>query len=452
MKRAEILKLLEDSRAIKVKFAAIDIDGILRGKTISIDKFLQVAETGAGFCDVIFGWDSNDACYDNVKITGWHTGYPDAKVRIDLSTYRNIPWDNDLAFFLADFSDPSGNDLAACPRSLLKRISLQAAEMGFLPLFSQEIEWSNFIGKPNELARNHYSNLEALTPGMFGYSLLRPALNNDYFNDLFNLLARFDISLEGIHTETGPGIYEACIIADEIVKAADKAVLLKHSVKEIAYRYGIVASFMAKVRSNLPGCGSHIHQSLWNLTGKKNLFFDSGDHDKISPLMKHYIAGLLFCLPHIVPMYAPTINSYKRLGGGAWAPATVSWGFDNRTAALRVITFDEKSTRCEMRVPGADANPYLSMAASLASGLYGIRNKLELKIPATIGNAYEVKEHDRLPVNLMDATRIMKQSKVATELFGESFVEHYTATREWEWRQFSKEVTNWEINRYLEII
>jgi glutamine synthetase len=452
MKRAEILKLLEDSRAIKVKFAASDIDGILRGKTISIDKFLQIAETGAGFCDVVFGWDANDSCYDNVNATGWHTGYPDATVRIDLSTLRNIPWDNDLAFFLADFSNAKGEDFVACPRSLLRRISKQASEMGFLPLFSEEFEWYNFMGTPNTLDTSDSKNLLPISPGMFGYSMLRPTLNKDYYNNLFDYLARFDIPLEGLHTETGPGVYEASIVCDEVVKAADKAILFKNSVKEIASLHGIVASFMAKWNSALPGNGGHLHQSLWNASGRKNLFFDAKEKNKISALMRHYIAGQLFCLPQIMPMYAPTINSYKRLGGGSWAPNTVSWGFENRTAAIRVITFDEKATRCELRVPGADCNPYLAMAASLASGLYGIRNKLELKVPAIIGNGYESKGNELLPMNLLDATRIMKKSKIAGELFGEDFVGHFINTREWEWRQFEKQVTSWELKRYLEII
>jgi glutamine synthetase len=451
MKRAEILKLLEESRAIKVKFAAADIDGILRGKTISIDKFLQIAETGAGFCDVIFGWDSNDSCYDNGKITGWHSGYPDATARIDLATFRNIPWDRDTAFFLADFSSPDGNDHNACPRSLLKKISRKAYDMGFVPKFSEELEWYNFRVN-NESGKIGTGRLEPLSTGMFGYSMLRPTQNNEYYNNIFDYLARFDIPLEALHTETGPGVYEASIAFDEIVKAADKAVLFKNSVKEIATLHGITASFMAKWNTALPGSGGHIHQSLWDFSGRKNVFFDAKGKNKISQLMRQYIAGQLYCLPFILPMYAPTVNSYKRLGGGSWAPNTISWGFENRTAAIRVITMDEKATRCELRVPGADCNPYMAMAASLASGLYGIQNKLELEIPATTGNAYDSKGNSILPMNLPDAVRAMKESNTAKDLFGEAFVDHFIRTREWEWRQFEKQVTDWEIDRYYEII
>jgi len=151
-------------------------------------------------------------------------------------------------------------------------------------------------------------------------------------------------------------------------------------------------------------------------------------------------------------MYAPTINSYKRLVEGAWAPTTLTWAIDNRTTALRALVSNPNSTRLETRAVGSDANPYLAMAGCLASGLYGIKNKLKLETPATVGNGYNDKSNGTLPKNLWEATQTMKESAIAKELFGETFVDHFTATREWEWRQFSKVVTDWELKRYLEII
>lgn len=172
----------------------------------------------------------------------------------------------------------------------------------------------------------------------------------------------------------------------------------------------------------------------------------------MSELMKSYVAGQLFCLPHILPMFAPTINSYKRLVEGAWAPTTLTWGIDNRTVALRIIAGSSKSCRLETRVIGSDVNPYLSMAACLAAGLYGIKNKLKLKQPATVGNGYRDYSNGILPSTLNEATQQMKGSKLAKEILGEKFVEHFTQTREWEWRQHLKTVTEWEYKRYFEII
>ena len=452
MGNKEIIQTIKEGVQNKVKFAITDIDGVLRGKTILKEKFLEVAESNIGFCNVVFGWDANDKCYDNGQITGWHTAYPDARARLDLGTFRTVPWDKEVPFFLADFGNEDGNALAACPRSLLKRIKKEANDLGFLPIFSQEFEWFNFLGTSNELAAKNYTELNPISPGMFGYSMLRPSQFQDYFNDLFDQLAQFNVPIEALHTETGPGVYEAAIRYDEILAAADKAVLFKNSVKEIACHYGIIASFMAKWNEDLPGCSGHIHQSLWDQSQQKNLFYSGNSKAPMSELMEHYLAGQLLCLPHILPMYAPTVNSYKRLREGAWTPTTVSWGFDNRTTAVRVINGDERSTRLEMRVPGSDSNPYLAMAASLASGLYGIKNKLKLATPKTNGNAYVQNDLEKLPSNLLDATREMKNSEIARELFGEEFVSHFVLTREWEWREFSKAVTSWEIKRYFEII
>jgi glutamine synthetase len=448
----DITGYVTDHPSGKVKIAFTDIDGVLRGKYISAEKFLSVIRTNTNFCDVIFGWDVADTAYDNATFTGWHTGYPDAPAKIDLATFRKIPWENDGPFFLGELIDIDGNASHVCPRQLLKKVLNDAASAGFLPFFSQEFEWYNFAETPQSLHEKQFKNLTPLTPGMFGYSILRSSLQNHFFSDLFDLLKKYGVPLEGLHTETGPGTYEAAISHAEIVEAADRAVLFKTGVKEIAYKNNIIATFMAKVSEHLPGCGGHVHQSLWNADGSKNLFYDEKDALKMSRIMKSYVAGQLHCLPFILPMFAPVINSYKRLVEGAWAPTTLTWGVDNRTVALRVLATSNASCRLETRVIGADVNPYLAMAASLASGLYGIRNKLKLKQPLTRGNGYRDFSNGKLPTTLDEATRMMQQSPIANEIFGEKFVTHFLQTREWEWRQHLKAVTDWEYRRYFEII
>jgi glutamine synthetase len=447
----EITGILNEKGINKVKIAVTDIDGILRGKIVSLEKFLSIAEKGFGFCDVIFGWDASDVAYDNATFTGWHTGYPDATALIDLNTHRDIPWENDLPFFLADFGDNNGNAHPTCPRTLLKNVVSQATQQGYIPYFSQEFEWFNLSNTSNDLHEQQFRNLKPITSGMFGYSVLRASQNGPFFHDLFDLLTKFNVPIEGLHTETGPGVFEAAIKYSEAVEAADRAVLFKSGVKEIGHRHSVMPSFMAKFNESLPGCSGHVHQSLWSRDGSTNLFGDEKRAGKISELMESYIAGQLHCLPQILPMYAPTVNSYKRLVEGAWAPTTITWAFDNRTTALRVLC-GGKSTRLETRVVGSDSNPYLAMAACLASGLYGVRNKMKLTIAPTTGSGYADKSNGMLPKNLSEATTAMKTSSVAKELFGEKFVEHFTGTREWEWRQYSKAVTDWELKRYFEII
>ncbi|WEK19506.1 MAG: glutamine synthetase family protein [Candidatus Pedobacter colombiensis] len=452
MTKEEILVYIKQQSLSKVKIAVSDIDGVLRGKYISTEKFASVVEGCLGFCDVTFGWDMGDVAYDNVKFTGWHTGYPDALVKLDLSTFRKIPWENNTPFFLGDFVDEKHIPVYTCPRQLLRKLLADAEASGYQPYFAQEFEWFNFAETPETLHQKNFSGLAPLTPGMFGYSILRSTLKNEYMSDLFELLCQFDIPIEGLHTETGPGVYEAAIKYAPVLRAADQAVLFKTAVKEIAYKHGIMATFMAKISENLPGCSGHVHQSLWDINAKRNLFHDEKDPKGMSGLMKSYIAGQLHCLPHILPMIAPTINSYKRLVEGAWAPTTLTWGIDNRTVALRALPGTAKTCRLETRVVGSDSNPYLALSACLAAGLYGVKNNMKLDQEATNGNGYKDLSNGVLPQNLYEATQQMKQSAIAKELFGADFVVHFTQTREWECRQYAKVVTDWELKRYFEII
>ena len=446
-----IKNILADPKVTKVKLAVTDIDGILRGKVIHKKKFESVLEGGFGFCDVVFGWDCADKCYEGVDYTGWHTGYPDAHAVIDPTTLRRVPWDDDIPFFLGHFEDGKGEKLKVCPRNLLRSVNERCNDMGFKASFAQEFEWFNFRERAQDLHDRNFTAPQPITPGMFGYSLLRTSQNKAFFNQLFDDLFQFNVPLEGIHTETGPGVYEAAILYSDILLAADRAVLFKASAKEIGQQHGIIPSFMAKWNENLPGCSGHIHQSLWNKKGE-NIFFDQKADHKMSPIMESYLAGLLYCLPEILPCYAPNMNSFKRLVEGMWAPTTLTWGIDNRTTAIRALPGSEKSTRIELRVPGSDTNSYIAMAAALASGLYGIEQGLKLETPMTIGNGYLNQDNGSLPPNLWEATQRMKNSKIANQLLGEDFIHHFAQTREWEWREAHQVVTDWELKRYFEII
>jgi glutamine synthetase len=452
MTKKEILQYVNEHPSGKVKLAVADIDGVLRGKYISAEKFNSVIEKGMSFCDVIFGWDSSDVLYEKSSVTGWHSGFPDNPAVLDINTFRKIPWENNIPFFLGELTDATGGPSPVCPRQLLKKTLNEANEIGLAPTFAQEFEWYNFAETPQSANDKQFRNLTPLTPGMFGYSILRTTLENPFFSDLFDLLKKFNIPIEGLHTETGPGTFEAAISHAGILESADRAILFKTAVKEIAYKHGIMATFMAKINENLPGCGGHVHQSLWDLEQQKNLFYDESDKMKLSETAKSYIAGQLHCLPYILPMFAPTINSYKRLVEGAWAPTTLTWGLDNRTVALRVLAGSASATRIETRVIGSDVNPYLAMSACLAAGLYGIKNKLALQQPATIGNGYRDYSNGSIPTTLIEATNKMKESPIAKEILGDVFVDHFCMTREWEWKQHLKSVTDWEMKRYFEII
>lgn len=434
-----------EKRGIKhIKVGLFDVDGVLRGKYINLEKFQSAVEGGMGFCDVVFGWDSSDSLYDNVQVTGWHTGYPDSTARVDPATFRIIPWEPDTALFLLDL------DLAVAPRTVLKRVIDRAHQMSLEPYFSAEYEYFFFRETSQSVREKGFRRLTPFSPGMFGYSVLRTGAYAEFLHTILDSMRAFDVELESFHTETGPGVYETAIRYDTALRAADKAALFKTAIKEIAARNGLIATFMAKWNTTLPGCGGHLHQSLWSNEEKRNLFFDASCPHKISPLMRHYIAGQLALMPEVTALICPTVNSYKRLVPGTWAPTAVSWGIENRTTALRAIPAGPKSTRVEYRLGGADGNPYLTMAAALATGLHGIERKLEPP-PAVQANAYQ----DRLPpipATLAEATGCLKGSAAMREWLGQEFVEHFVATREWELRQFQAAVTDWEMERYFEII
>jgi glutamine synthetase len=448
--QAEVLERVERSGATKVKVAVTDIDGVLRGKYLHKDKFLSAVKSGFGFCNVVLGWDSSDVCYDNA-FTGWHSGYPDVEVQLDPGTYREVPWDDRVPFLLGDFWQAKA-PLGICPRQLLKRVIARCAAAGFAAATSLEYEWFNFRETPQSLADKDHARPLPLTPGMFGYSIVRMNQNRPFLNALFDDMAAFGVPIEGLHTETGPGVFEAAIIYSDPLEAADRAVLFKTGAKEIGQRFGILPTFMAKWNSELPGCSGHIHQSLWDKDGTRNLFADERGAHGMSDLFRSYVAGQLACLPEFIALYAPTVNSYKRLVEGAWAPTRANWGLDNRTTALRVIRGSAQATRVETRVNGSDSNPYLALAAALASGLHGIELKLGLDQPAVQGSGYDDKDAVVLPRTLQEATDRLDRSELARALFGDEFVEHFVASRRWEWRQFNKAVTSWELARYFEVI
>lgn len=449
------LKDLEAEGVNKVKIALTDIDGVLRGKYLSLKKFKSVAKATGGFCDCVLGWDCEDQLYDNAAFTGWHTAFPDALFKIDLSTERRMPEESDVPFFLGEFVHQSDPLHPICPRSLLRRILQRAENMGLGVKYAFEYEFFVFKENPHSVREKNYQNLTPLSPGMFGYSILRNVWLSELFNEFIEYFKKLQIDIEGLHCETGPGVWEAAIAYDTGITPADKANLFKTLSKTFFQKRDMIATFMAKWSMAYPGQSGHMHQSLYNLETGKSVFYDEDRPHCMSDMMRHYIAGIIKYLKFFLAMSAPTINSYTRLTKGAWAPTSATWGIDNRTAALRAIPGDEHSQRMEFRVSAADGNPYLVAAAVIGAGLKGIEEKLSLGDPVA-GNAYEIQEklpeELQFPTNLRDAIRLFSQSAAARELFGNEFVDHYVSSREWEVREYEKFVTSWQLNRYFEII
>jgi glutamine synthetase len=354
-----------------------------------------------------------------------------------------------MLFFQGEFA---GDYEAICPRAALRRLLDQASELGFGILAACEYEFLVLDEDGAALRDKAYRDLKPLGAGNFGYSVLRNSVNADFYRGLLDLCDRMEFPLEGLHEETGPGALEAAIGVDGALSAADKAILFKTFAKVFAQRQDRSLSFMAKWDRAFPGQGGHIHMSLKGKDGSP-AFYDPAKPHNISDCMRHFIGGLQAALPELTVLAAPNINSYRRLVPGYWAPTAATWGIDNRTVAIRAIVGGAKSQRVEFRVPGADSNPYLAMAAAIAAGLHGIANRIE-PAAAIEGNAYlrDQPAAQQLPSTLWDAAQRFKNSALARASFGSAFVDHFAATREWEEREFRKHVTDWELKRYFEII
>src|SRR6187431_1923763 len=385
---ADAKKIVEERKLDHVKVGVFDNDGVMRGKYMGRDKFFSALDKGFGFCDVVLGWDSNDQLYDNVKYTGWHTAYPDAPVRVLPDTCRAVPFEGDMVMFLGEFAEKAE---AVCPRATLRRVIQKAGDMGF--------------------------------------------------------------PIEGLHTETGPGVLEAAIQYCEALEAADRGALFKTFTKVLAQRNGMMATFMAKWSKDWPGQSGHVHTSLKRKSDGKAAFHDASRPHNMSDEMRWYVGGQQKLMPELLAMVASTVNSYSRLIPGFWAPTAATWGVENRTTALRVIQGGPHSQRVEYRIAAADINPYLALAVAIGSGLHGIENKIEPDAMVE-GNAYEKKflKNRSLPRTLTEASEWLLKSRAGRALFGDDFVEHFAASREWEDREFRRAITDWELARYFEII
>lgn len=433
----------------QIMVGVFDIDGVFRGKRISKEKFLKCYNEGFGFCDVVLGWDIADKLYENTKFTGWHTGYPDAHVTIVGESERLMPLEENTLLFLCEFQ---GTAAQICPRQLLKRLLKRASNHNLFFKGALEYEFFLFDETPNSLKQKGYQLPIPFTPGNFGYSILRQAVHHEFHQSLLELAREMNFEIEGLHSETGPGVLEAAIGVDKALYAADKGALFKTFCKVLAQKQNLMATFMARWSHHYPGQSGHVHLSIVD-QNNESVFYNPKKENHISDTMLYAIGGLQQLMPEFTALYAPTINSYTRLVPGFWAPTHANWGIENRTCAIRAIPGSPTSQRIEFRAAGADANPYLALSCAIGAMIWGIENKIKPSNPIK-GNAYEQQdEHSKsLPRHLLEAAGWLADSKAAVDLFGQDFVSHFSTTREWEFLQSNQAVTDWQIERYFEAI
>ena len=444
------LKLqIEQGTIDTVLTCIVDMQGRLMGKRLHAEAFLEIADGGETHCcNYLLATDLEMATPDGYASTSWSAGYGDYVMQPDLSTLRPVPWLEGTALCLCDILDHHTHaPIAFAPREVLKRQIARAQAMGFTPIMATELEFFLFQGTHDAIARGGFQNLQPISNYNEDYHILQTSKEEPIMRPIRNHLRAMGIPIEGSKGEAEAGQEELNIKHAEALATADHHTLAKHGVKEIAHLHGHAATFLPKWHHNRVGSAAHVHQSL--RSNQQNAFYDARAAMGKSPIMDHYLAGLLRYARDYTVFLAPYINSYKRFAKGTFAPTQIVWSVDNRTAAFRLCGEGTKSIRVECRTPGSDINPYLALAAMLAAGLQGIAEKLELPAPFQ-GDAYADDAQQHLPATLRDARAALLESSMLQEAFGAETVAHYARAAEWEIEEFNRVVTDYEIARGFE--
>ncbi|GAA0722075.1 glutamine synthetase [Dactylosporangium roseum] len=439
MLTVEQLRVAVDEGEIDTVVVAItDMQGRLQGKRFHARHFLdEVVAHGTEGCNYLLAVDVEMNTVDGYEMSSWSRGYGDFAMIPDFTTLRRIPWQPGTALVLADLRWLDGEaPVAASPRQILQAQLARLAETGHTAYTGTELEFVVYRNTYEDAYRRGYRDLTPANLFNADYSLLQTARVEPLLRRIRNDMAGAGLVPESAKGECNLGQHEIAFRYDEALRNADGHTLYKNGAKEIAALEGMSITFMAKPNAR-EGSSCHIHFSLRGSEGPV-----------AAEVFRHAMAGLLGTMREFTLLYAPNINSYKRYQAGSFAPTAVRWGDDNRTCALRVVGHGT-SRRVENRVPGADVNPYLAIAAMTAGALHGIRNELPLEDIYT-GNAYEDATAPRVPSTLRDALALWESSAVAKEAFGDEVVAHYANNARVELAAFESAVTDWELLRGFE--
>jgi glutamine synthetase len=422
-----------------VLLALADMEGRLQGKRLTATHFLDdVAEHGAEGCNYLLAVDVDMETVGGYAMASWDRGYGDFVLKPDMSTLRPVPWHEGTVMLLADVQWEDGSDVVASPRQILRRQLARLAERGLQAFAGTELEFIVFNDSYEEAWKKGFRELEPANLYNIDYSLLGSARVEPLIRRIRNEMMAAGMTVENSKGECNLGQHEINFRYDEALRAADDHVIYKNGAKEIAAQEEMSITFIAKYNER-EGNSCHIHISL-ERDGENAFAADE-------QLFHRFIAGQIACMRELCLLFAPHVNSYKRFAKGSFAPTAVAWGNDNRTCSLRVVGHGE-GLRVENRLPGADVNPYLALSATIAAGLHGIDNELELEPPVE-GNAYE-SEKPRVPSNIYDARDLFGTSEVAAGAFGGEVVEHYLNRAQVEIDAFEAAVTDWEKFRGFE--
>ncbi|AQQ54882.1 glutamine synthetase family protein [Planococcus lenghuensis] len=440
----DIRKIIRDEDIKIVRVVFNDLVNVARARNIPVKKFTdEVLEQGMQYPSAMFSVDTA-ANFVLPAGAGFAGGYGSWMLKVDPATFTVVPWAKQTARVIADVFTLEGEPVSVYPRGILHNVLKEFEAEGYSTFGAAELEFYVF----EKYAKDGY---EPTWTGLQCYSEVKQSQVDEILYDLSVPMESVGIEVEAINTEYGPGQYEISMKPHKGLGQADAAFYYKTSAKELMHRRGLLATFMTKPLTGLSGSGAHFHHSLYELASGDNAFYDAADENGMSELFKHFIAGQLEHSAAICAFANPSINSYRRLRPYTFAPSNITWGFENRMCLIRVPEARGQGTRLENRMPGADCNPYLMMAAMYAAGLDGIRRKLPLTDPVHNEDAYSVEGSGSLPGSLPEALAALKADEALTKYLGADAVNAYIALKENEISRFNDHVTDWEIEEYADL-
>ena len=451
---ALLIELVEHGEVDTVLVAFPDLQGRLMGKRVTGRYFVEhVLNQGGAIeaCNYLIALDVDMTPLPGYEYANWEQGYGDFRCLPDLTTLRGCPWLEKTALVLCDLVDEqTGEPVEESPRRILRRQIERAAELGYVINIGAELEFFLFKDSYEEAAALGYANLTPHSNVIEDYHIFQTTRDEYLIRQIRNGVDNAGIPVEFSKGEAGKGQHEINLVYASALEMADRHVIYKNAAKEIAALNGRSLTFMAKYSMEEVGSSCHIHSSVWNTQNSYSLMWNEDAPDHLSDVFRGWLGGLVATGRELAWMYAPYVNSYKRYQPESWAPTALAWGHDNRTCGYRLVGHGQ-GFRVESRIPGADANPYLAFAATIAAGLHGIEHGITPP-PAFSGNAYDAPDLPHVPSTLVEAIDAFEHSEVALAAFGPAVHHHLLNTAKQEWNTFNRVVTDWERRRNFEQI
>lgn len=428
--------------------AMTDTNGLLRGQMVSTGSLKGIAKNGMGMAPVQLALDPTDAMLTIPGVNDDKGDFHDDPLQVDPDSVRRLPWSKP-GYDLLVLSNYAGAAAKFCPRALLKSVLARAAEAELFPKYGMELEYTLFDETPESAKAKGYRDLKTATAHASHDLLLYQVVQTEWYETVAAMCEPLKIDLAKMHEEIGSGFMEACIGAGEGVEPADQLVLLKNFIRALALRQGRSVTFMPRWSDQADSQSIHLHISLKDKAGRP-LFWDAGEKNGVSRAFRHFIGGLQAYVGDMTLVFQPTVNSYRRFAPGTFAPPGLTWGFENRTTCFRIVGHDEGSLRVENRLPGADSNPYLTAAATIAAGVAGILGEIEPD-PEIIGSGYAQEAPRDFARSMPEAIERLRGSAFAKDWLGERFVEAFTATRQCQYDEFARKVPDVELERFFDL-